>query len=1023
MESKELTPPNKPTISGTKLLRMVVLAVVFLVLTCLLYLGFQEDKMLTTVNQKLFYSLCFGALIAGLVTLMVSMQMGDGTARKRRTWFYPLMAGLLGLACMGLSYMFLGVWPLGDRSVMIVDMQHQYAPLLSELRDMILHGGNPLYSFDVGLGGSFLPLFAYYLASPFNLLLTLFPESLLNEGILVITLLKNALCAVFFALCVQYVYHRRDLSVVVVSIMYSMMMYLLAYSWNIMWLDCVMVLPLVIMSFERLMRTGRYLPYVLTLAYALYANYYIGFMLCVFLVLYFLCYSLRKTRTVEDKRRSFGRFAIGSLLGGGLVMFLLIPVYFALGQTSAAGGTLQAMNNNFDMFNLLGRHLFETSPTIRSGNLPNIYCGVLTVLLLPLYATMREIPLRRRLTYLGLLAVMGFSLVINQFDLIWHGLHVPNDLPYRFSFLYSFVLLLIAFETLGHLKHIRMRQLGGTVVGILAFLMIQERFGDEAYGFDSIYVSLLLVALYAALVALIAKRKVSTRPAVCALLLVVTIEMVTNGGATFKAMNSNEYFTARRDYVANDVTAALRTAVERTEQLGDQAADGAFYRMEFLPRRTIVDTALFDYRGFTVFASSNSQSLTKFMGYLGYASNGVNSHLYKQFVPTTDSLFGIRYLINSNDMSDIAQLTALEQTGSAQNPYTIYENSAALPVGFVVNPTVKSWVPSQFDPIASQNSLYASMTGNADPLYDMAAITVDDDSRSVASAGEDTGFTFNPRDGQSTAHFTATVQKTGQVYVFIDCGAAESISISGGRISDTPSPGEPFILSAGQMDAGSTLSIGITAESGCTGNIYVGTLREDVFSADLATLRESPLTIDSFSDTHFKGTVDAKKSGVLFTSIAYDEGWTVLVDGKKVETYAACDAMLAFDIPEGTHTVEMKFFTVGLIPGVVLSVLSLLLLLGLLWVIRRKKDPNNPGDTEFAAIARLFRRSPVSAASAAGAPSPGAVLEPGADAGGGAPSLRLPDTGPDTPANGAGEPENAERKGGAWDDHHSDAGL
>ena len=106
---------------------------------------------------------------------------------------------------MTLAYAYLGVWPLGERSVMTVDMHHQYAPLLAQLRDMIINGGSPFYTFEVGLGASFIPLFGYYLASPFNLLLVLFPKSMLNEGILVITLLKNAITAGLFALCVQYI--------------------------------------------------------------------------------------------------------------------------------------------------------------------------------------------------------------------------------------------------------------------------------------------------------------------------------------------------------------------------------------------------------------------------------------------------------------------------------------------------------------------------------------------------------------------------------------------------------------------------------------------------------------------------------------------------------------------------------------------------------------------------------------------------------------------------------------------------
>ena len=166
-----------------------------------------------------------------------------------------------------------------------------------------------------------------------------------------------------------------------------MMMHLLAYSWNIMWLDCVMFLPLVVMSFEKLIRTGRYLPYVLSLAYALYSNYYIAFMLCLFMVLYFIFSCIRQEHTLNSFGRNFARFSIGSALGGGLAMFLIVPVYISLAHTSAAGSTLPDMKNNFEMLALFGRHLYATTPTIRSGNLPNIYCGLLSVILLPIFAT------------------------------------------------------------------------------------------------------------------------------------------------------------------------------------------------------------------------------------------------------------------------------------------------------------------------------------------------------------------------------------------------------------------------------------------------------------------------------------------------------------------------------------------------------------------------------------------------------------------------------------------------------------
>ena len=161
--------------------------------------------------QKLMCCLGLALVLGGPVYALVRelVRDRDEVTRERPVWFYPVLSGVLSLAAMCVVYSFVGMWPFGEKSGMMVDMHHQYAPLLSGLRDTLLNGDLSLYSFEVGLGANYLSLAAYYLASPFNLLLLLFPENLLAEGILFITLLKNALCGAMFALCVQQVFRKQ----------------------------------------------------------------------------------------------------------------------------------------------------------------------------------------------------------------------------------------------------------------------------------------------------------------------------------------------------------------------------------------------------------------------------------------------------------------------------------------------------------------------------------------------------------------------------------------------------------------------------------------------------------------------------------------------------------------------------------------------------------------------------------------------------------------------------------------------
>ncbi|MBO5797967.1 MAG: YfhO family protein, partial [Clostridia bacterium] len=132
--------------------------------------------------QRAFYTVGGGAVIAALITWALSA-VQDTPAEERPLWFCPLMAGGLGLALYLLAYAFLGAYPFGGKTVLMVDLHHQYAPLLSELRHMILEGGDFTYNFNIGMGAAFIPTFAYYLASPLNLLLLFFSESALPHGI------------------------------------------------------------------------------------------------------------------------------------------------------------------------------------------------------------------------------------------------------------------------------------------------------------------------------------------------------------------------------------------------------------------------------------------------------------------------------------------------------------------------------------------------------------------------------------------------------------------------------------------------------------------------------------------------------------------------------------------------------------------------------------------------------------------------------------------------------------------------
>ncbi len=914
----------------------------------LFLLLFHDSEIGGTSLSQSVYALGGAVLIAALFTHWAST-MRRPSAPTYSLRFCPLAAAGITLCITLLAFSYIGIWPLGHKTTMIVDMHHQYAPLLSELRAMMLGGDSFTYSFHIGLGANFIPAFAYYLASPLNVLLLLFPERLLAEGIFVIMVLKLALAAAAFAACTQYLLRRRNAAVIAVSVLYATMLYMLAYSWNIMWLDVVALMPIVVMCAEKMLRGGSIIPYALVLGLTLFTNYYIGFMLCVFLVLYFAVFMLRRARPVNEWWLRGSRFALGSLLGAGLAAALLVPTALALGRTSAAGGEMPSFAANFDLFDLIGRLYYGATPTIRSGNLPNLYCGTIVTLLLPLYMMIREIPLRRRLCYSALGGLLLISCTVNNLDMLWHGLHAPNDLPYRFSFVACFVMLLLAAEVLQHLHAFTARQIGMVLGGGAVYLIMWERFGgDTALTDEVLYTNLALIALYGIILILAANHRLRTHATHLLVLVLVVAELVVSTAATVKMMDSNEFYTAHTSYVDNADTAADAKAIARAQELAEQ--EGAlFARLEYLPRSTCMDTALHHYKGITTFASSNPYETTVLMGDLGYAINGVNSYLYRSFVAPADALFGIRYVVLENDIGRHAQLTLVETVTEQDVTRYIYRNETALPVGFFATDAVRDYVSQKYAPFTAQESLYTAMAGQQETLYSTMKLESNSPSSTIG------GSSFVKYQSDASAVYGGTVEEVGQYFAYVDCRAAETLTVetydeyNAQLNSWSVTTYEPYIIDLGRLTPQERVEVFVEGEGTISGNIYVVKLNTDAFKRQVERLNANGMTVTQVTDNRITGTVNAPQDGALYLSIPYDKGWKAVMDGSvKLDTFPIAQnaegtdgALLGVDLPAGEHSVTLTYHPPGLTLGVLISVAAALVLLAI-WLyprIRAKQQP------------------------------------------------------------------------------------
>ena len=882
---------------------------------------------------------CFTfAVTAGILALLVCHSVVSVEA-PRVKHYYIWMAALLSFAAITVAYMGLGIYPFGIKSVMIIDMHHQYSAFFSLVREKILSFDSLSYSESVGMGSGLIPLIAYYLCSPYNLIALIFPRAWLTEAIALIEMLKITSAGVTFALFCRGVYKKEDYTSVAVSVAYALSAYFIAYSWDVMWLDCLVLLPLIVWGLEWVLQGKSPLLYCITLGLAVSTNYYIGYMVCVFMVLWFAMRMLETGGRFDAapvgglwrlRLMKLLRFAWTSVVGGLLSMWILIPTAISLRHTSGAEDTFsRAVNSNFSFWDLFPRTLYGMTPTERGDNLPNIYCSVLAVLMMVLFAFCRNIRLRTRVCYGGLLGALVLLMANNWTNFAFHGFHFPNDLPYRNSFLVSFVMLAIAVQALDRVKELDRETVAKALAIVVGMLVIEQKFGSADY--RPVWMSLGFLALYGLILAWGTRLPSARRATAAALLLAVAFtEISGNATETFRKLNDNEVFTDRESFVSDyDINKA---AVSYVEEIN---LDGS--RMELLPRKTCNDDAMYDYAGLSVFASSNAKATTTLMGKLGYAINGVNSYIYNSYVPLMDSVLNLRYLAFHHDIGSHAQLTYLGNVDDGNGNYRyIYQNRLALARAFAVDSDIVYWnsgsTAKYENPFDVQNK-FVEYAANAAPVYTMMTPDVEEQNGTEV---EFNGSYFYAESTGGAGSFTASVTKEreSQTYVYVDCRAASSINVSVGNSNWSITPYEPYIIDLGKMHEGDAVYVQIETNGTCSGNVFVAELDTNALEDVISLLGQHQMEVTRQTDGLWKGTVTVDRDCALFTSIPYNDGWTVKVDGKRVETFAIGDALLGIDLPAGTHEIECRYHTQGLLPGVLLTLAGILILV--LWGLRER---------------------------------------------------------------------------------------
>lgn len=864
----------------------------------------------------------------------------DGKQGFLSNYIWEILAFLIPVVLMCVAFVVQKIYPVGTRQFLVTDNWHQYYPFFQLIHEKLQNGGSLLYSWRTGLGTNFLSLMAYYAASPLNLLSVFFPREILREVFTVLLLLKFGFAGLFFAKMLRYTFKKNDVSNTMFAVMYALCSYMLGYYWNTIWIDTVALMPLVMLGLVALVREGKYRTYVISLALAFLTNYYIAYFICIFTVLAFFCLCIFECEDFRTFGKRLGQVTGFSVLGAGISAWILIPTALALSLTHSANNTFPKKIAFYEGWrDIIANVMPYTTVTAKEG-LPNIYCGWLPILLLGAFLIAKKIRIREKIAASALMIFLIVSCNMKTLNFIWHGFHFTNMLPYRFSFIFSFVVLVAAYRAFHVLLEEKFSFWQWGAMLLFGAAVCFESWGTKPDSADKHMVILKAAVLGCVYLIIILLRNFAPKQIVQFLLAVaLCYEMTTHVLAGTKTVGSSDHVSYPAE--GTEIAELMEYQSETDQEL--------FCRTETTVWYTLNDPALYLYNGVSQFSSMANEKVSIFIREIGLpAAEGSNRYFYANTAPFTNMLLGIKYIIAKDGYNaDTLAMKKLASSGSV----AMYENGYFLPIGYIVDSKTTSY---EFDDTENaferQNSLFKRMTGVQEDLYTQVDITnVGHQGYDVirnsygnysctrqSDAGGDTYLKYNytaPADGMMYGFFK--VKNSGgddpeKMYVYQNDTRLHGYNM--GR--------QPYISPLCECTAGDKVTLRCDLsdkESNLTAELYVYYMNQDVLEKGYEVLKNRSLKLESFSDTAMSGTVETAEDGILYLSIPFDGGWTAYVDGKKAEIQPVLGAMSGIQIDAGSHSVRLRYSPRGFVPGLFITILSIGTLTALSVLSAKKK--------------------------------------------------------------------------------------
>lgn len=595
-----------------------------------------------------------------------------------------LAAFLLPMIIQGIVYIAMGYFPFGNKSILTWDLDWQYVNFLSWFIRTVKESGadSMWYSFSASFGSSTVGFIGYYLLSPFNLLLLPFNTSSLPVGIHLITILKLSCCGLSMCIYLMKRYDRTDWSLVLFATMYALMGYNIAQQQNIMWLDNIILLPVVALAVFRFVQKKTVHFMCIALMMSFVVNFYFGYMTAIFAGGY-LCLEIILNNQEKTIKKQITELVCGIgciLLAAAMAAVVLLPVYADISGSRMQGSSIRETLRM--LFTLDGRlwgmvnKFFIGAYTVNQlkSGLPNIYISCLGFICALWYFMDARNPRKDRIIYGAAIGVLAGSMISGGMNRIWHGFAETSGSPYRYTFILCFLMIVVAYKQFGDIKSeskavARWKWLAAGVLAAGLYYRAYLQYtvdGSDYLSPVKIGVTLIFVAAWLCML-VFARKFTGGGYAKIAAILLLSAELGINMG-----MYLHE-FTYHDIYEYQEYVEQVSSVIEQTGIL----EENQLYRIENDIRYGkdidyFNDSMLIGYPSITWFSSTLPYSVTLYahqFGLSAWAGDFHTAYIRGNTDWQTLGELGVKYYITEEPPGDMEQVKMI-----TDSPFYVLEN-------------------------------------------------------------------------------------------------------------------------------------------------------------------------------------------------------------------------------------------------------------------------------------------------------------------------------------------------------------